>query len=207
MPDHAASKNNPSMDGHAPDRGEIALLIIDMINDLEFDEGEQLLKSALPAAQNIARLKRRFAAAQLPVIYANDNFGKWKSDFRGQVDRCLQADVRGKPLVQCLQPEEEDYFVLKPKHSAFYATTLDVLLQHLQVKRLVITGVATDICVLFTANDAYMRDFQLAIPADCVAANSQQISEAALQLMHRVLKADTRPLDQWLEEFPPGWSA
>src|SRR5690606_28428631 len=133
-------------------------------------------------------------------IYANDNFGKWKSDFRFQIEHCLKGNVRGKPVVELLIPSDEDYFVLKPKHSAFYATTLDVLLNHLQIKRLVITGVATDICVLFTGNDAYMRDFQVAIPADCVAANTQQRSDAVLRLMQRVLKADIRESTELMRE-------
>lgn len=174
----------------APAQGGVALLIIDMINDLEFDDGDKLFELALPMAQRLATLKNQFRSAGRPIIYANDNFGRWKSDFRFQIEHCLEDNVRGKPLVELLMPSDEDYFVLKPKHSAFYATTLDVLLNHLQIKRLVITGVATDICVLFTGNDAYMRDFEVAIPADCVAANTQQRSDAALRLMQRVLKAD-----------------
>jgi len=176
----------------ANDGKKPALLIIDMINDLEFEEGKELLDLALPVAENLLKLKGKFYEAGHPIIYANDNFGKWQSDFRAQVKRCLHDGVLGRPIVELLRPEEHDYFVLKPKHSAFYATTLDVLLQYLQVKRLFITGVATDICVLFTANDAYMRDYQIVIPSDCVAANSREQSETALQLMKRVLKADIR---------------
>ena len=183
-----------------PAQGDLALLIIDMINDLEFDEGDKLLELAVPMARRLATLKNHFRSAGRPVIYANDNFGKWKSDFRFQVEHCLNDSVRGKPLVELLLPNDEDYFVLKPKHSAFYATTLDVLLNHLQIKRLVITGVATDICVLFTGNDAYMRDFQIAIPADCVAANTQQRSDVALRLMRRVLKADIRESTELMTE-------
>ncbi len=170
----AEQKNEESLHGNVPDQGEVALLVIDVINDLEFDDGEKLFQFAMPMAERLATLQTRFRVAGLPVIYANDNFGKWKSDFRVQVDHCLEDDVRGKPIVELRQPHEEDYFVLKPKHSAFYATTLDVLLEHLKVQRLVITGVATDICVLFSANDAYMRNFDISIPSDCVAANTQQ---------------------------------
>lgn len=193
------SNNTQSLNGSAPDESEIALLVIDVINDLEFDDGDKLLQFALPMSERLAKLKKEFRKAKKPVIYANDNFGKWKSDFRVQVERCLDENVRGAPIVDLLQPCREDYFVLKPKHSAFFATTLDVLLKHLQVRRLMITGMATDICVLFTANDAYMRDFDITIPNDCVAANTQEQSHVALQLMQRVLKADIRPYTEVLE--------
>ncbi|GAA5507912.1 isochorismatase family cysteine hydrolase [Novipirellula caenicola] len=168
-----------------------ALLIVDMINDLEFDEGEQLLEFALPVAKRLQKLKQRFAERGWPVIYANDNFGKWQSDFRSQVDHCLEDNVRGKAIVERLVPESDDYFVLKPMHSAFYGTTLDILLKNLGVNTLVITGVATNICILFTANDAYMRDYRIWIPSDCVAANTATLSETALEQARTVLKANT----------------
>ncbi|GAA4447730.1 isochorismatase family cysteine hydrolase [Novipirellula rosea] len=172
-------------------RASTALLIVDMINDLEFDEGEQLLEFALPVARRLQKLKQRFNQRGWPVIYANDNFGKWQSDFRSQVDHCLQDNVRGKAIVERLVPESDDYFVLKPMHSAFYGTTLDILLKNLGVTTLVITGVATNICILFTGNDAYMRGYRLWIPGDCVAANTATLSETALEQARMVLKANT----------------
>tara|TARA_R110002073_G_scaffold36582_16_gene106549 strand:- start:5811 stop:6413 length:603 start_codon:yes stop_codon:yes gene_type:complete len=173
------------------ERASTALLIVDMINDLEFDEGEQLLEFALPVARRLQKLKQRFNQRGWPVIYANDNFGKWQSDFRSQVDHCLQDNVRGKAIVERLVPESDDYFVLKPMHSAFYGTTLDILLKNLGVTTLVITGVATNICILFTGNDAYMRGYRLWIPGDCVAANTATLSETALEQARMVLKANT----------------
>ena len=150
-----------------------ALLLIDVINDLT-EGGEQLFKYALPMARRIAALKRRAKQSGIPVIYANDNFGKWRSDLSKLIDHCLESGVRGKPMVELLRPDEDDYFVLKPKHSAFFSTTLETLLIYLNVKTLIITGVAGNICVLFTANDAYMRDFNIVIPADCVASNDAE---------------------------------
>jgi nicotinamidase-related amidase len=184
---------NEDLHGFVPDKAEVALLLIDVINDLEFSSGEQLLKHALPVAEKLAALKRRAKAAGVPVIYVNDNFGKWQSDFKSVLKHCLEEDVRGKPLAQMLKPEEDDYFVLKPKHSGFFSTTLDTLLDYLQVKNLVLTGLTGDICVLFTANDAYMRDFHLLIPSDCVASADADENRHALEHMQRVLKADTRP--------------
>jgi len=179
--------------GNAPDKSEIALVLIDVINDLEFAGGEELFLAALPAARNIARLKQRAHQAGVPVIYVNDNFGRWRSDFKRTVTHCLQDDVRGKPIAELLSPGEDDYFVLKPKHSGFFSTTLELLLDYLGVRTLVLTGFAGNNCVLFTANDAYMRDYKLIIPSDCVASIKAEENEYALQQIQNVLKADIRP--------------
>jgi nicotinamidase-related amidase len=184
---------NEDLHGNAPDKSRVALLLIDMINDLEFPEGDKLLKHALPMADRIAALVNRARRAKIPVIYVNDNFGRWQSNFHAQVEHCLEGDVRGRPLVVKLRPHEQDYFVLKPKHSAFFSTTLDILLDYLDVETLILAGVAGNICVLFTANDAYMRDFNLVIPADCVASNTAEENRVALDVMAKVLKADICP--------------
>lgn len=186
-------RRTADLHGNAPDKAEAALLLIDVINDLEFDEGEQLLRQALPMARRILDLKRQARALGLPVIYVNDNFGRWRSDFHAQIEHCLKDDVIGQPVVELLLPEPDEYFVLKPKHSGFFSTTLDTLLEYLRVETLVLTGIAGNICVLFTANDAYMRDFRLVVPGDCVASNTKEENQHALGQMERVLKADTRP--------------
>jgi nicotinamidase-related amidase len=183
---------NEDLHGNAPDKSEAALLLIDVINDLEFDGGEKLLPQALEMARHLARLKQRAKQQGVPVIYANDNFGKWQSDFQRLLKHCLDDNVRGREIAKLLHPDDDDYFVLKPKHSGFFSTTLDTLLRYLGTRVLILTGMATDICVLFTANDAYMRDFKLLIPADCVAAEDPQRSAATLAHMERVLKADIR---------------
>jgi nicotinamidase-related amidase len=169
------------------------LLLIDVINDLEFDGGEKLLPHALPMAAALAALKRRAKAARIPVIYSNDNFGRWRSDFRKLVQHCLEDRVRGKDIVARLIPEEDDYFVLKPKHSAFYKTNLDVLLKYLGTRTLILTGLAGDNCVLFSANDAYMRDFKIIVPSDCTASEDAGENHRVLMHMKRVLKASIIP--------------
>jgi nicotinamidase-related amidase len=129
----------------------------------------------------------------------------WKiisTNFHSQVEHCLEDGVIGRPLVELLTPGEDDYFVLKPKHSGFFSTTLDTLLEYLRVATLILTGIAGNICVLFTANDAYMRDFRLVVPRDCVASNTEEENRHALEQMGRVLKADTRPSGELeLESF------
>ena len=183
---------NPDLHGGAPDHSPWALLLIDVINDLEFPGGEKLLPRAMKAARRIAALKKRAKSAGVPVVYVNDNFGRWKSDFRRQVQHCLEDGVRGRKVVELLLPEEDDYFVLKPKHSGFFSTTLDILLEYLGAETLVLTGFAGNICVLYTANDAYMRDFKLVVPRDCIASESAEADRYALEQMSRFLKAETK---------------
>jgi nicotinamidase-related amidase len=186
---------NADLHGNVPENAPVALLLIDVINDLEFEGAESLLEHALPMAQRIAALKRRAKDAGIPAIYVNDNFGRWKSDFRQVVQHCLDDGVRGEEIARILQPGDDDYFVLKPKHSAFYATTLDVLLRYLGARTLILTGIAGNICVLFSANDAYIRDYRVVVPADCVASNSGDENAHALEQMRAVLKADITPSD------------
>jgi nicotinamidase-related amidase len=184
---------NDDLHGNAPDNSPVALLLIDVINDLEFAGGEELLQFAVPAAENIRRLKKRATQAGVPVIYVNDNFGRWRSDFKRIVTHCLRDDVRGRPIAELLSPSEDDYFVLKPKHSGFFSTALDLLLEYLGVRTLVLTGIAGNNCVLFTASDGYMRDYQLLVPADCTASIDPAENENALRQMKTVLKADIKP--------------
>ena len=184
-------RKNKDLHGNVPDKSNVALLLIDVINDLEFDAGSQLLPHALVMAKHIATLKSRATKAGVPVIYVNDNFGKWRSDFSAQVRHSLKSGIRGAPIVKMLLPESQDYFVIKPKHSGFFATPLELLLNYLQVRNLILTGIAGDNCVLFTATDAYIRDFNLWVPADCVASESKKNNTLALQQMQQLLKADT----------------
>jgi len=179
--------------GNAPDKAETALVLVDVINDLEFPTGPQLLRAALAAGRRLKDLKRRAKRAGVPCIYVNDNFGRWRSDFSAQVQHCLRDGTRGAALVELLLPEPDDYFVLKPKHSAFYETCLSVLLEHLGVRTLVLAGFTTDSCLTFTATDAYVRNYQLVVPRDTSAAASTRAHREALALMRSVLHGKTPP--------------
>ncbi|MBA3830722.1 MAG: cysteine hydrolase [Chthoniobacterales bacterium] len=184
---------NQDLHGSAPDKCESALLLVDVINPLGFPEAGQLLRFVPKMTRSILRLQERARKAGVPVIYVNDNFGRWRSDWRQQVEFCLKKECRGREMVVQLQPLERDYFILKPKHSGFYATTLETLLRYLGTRTLIITGIAGNFCVLFTANDAYMRDYELLVPADCVVSNTAAENQQALQLMKKFLKADIKP--------------
>ena len=186
------NKKSPDLHGNAPDNSPVVLLLIDVINDFEFEGAEPIFRHALPAAKKIAALKNRTDQAGIPAIYVNDNFGKWRSDFRGLIAHCLDDDTRGRPIVELLKPAAEDYFVLKPKQSGFYSTTLDLLLDHLGARTLIMTGFTGDICVLFTAIDAHLRDYYLSVPGDCVISEDEKENERILTYMERVLEADIR---------------
>lgn len=184
-------RGSHDLHGSAPDKSETVLLLIDVINDFDFPEGEQLLRLALPVGRNIAALKRRARTAGIPAVYVNDNFGRWQSDFKKIIAHCNKETALGKSFVEPLLPEDDDYFVLKPKNSGFYSTTLDLLLIHLAAKNVILTGIAGNNCVFFTANDAYMRDYKVFVPADCVVSNTEAENAHALKQMETVLKADT----------------
>jgi nicotinamidase-related amidase len=170
-----------------------ALLIVDVINPFDFENGEKLLKQTVPVAKNIAQLKKRAKQMNIPIIYVNDNFKNWQSDFPELISSCLKAESLGKQVVELLKPEKGDYHILKPSYSGFYSTPLHLLLEHLEVNSLIITGIAGNMCVQFTANDAFMLTYKLQIPADCIASQTDQANISALEQMHLILKANIQP--------------
>ncbi len=169
-----------------------ALLLVDVINDMVFPGSSALVAQAVPMARKLAKLKARAKARGVPCVYCNDNFGRWRSDFRSLVAHCVRDDVPGRPVASLLQPDDDDYFVLKPRHSAFFATPLELLLRDLEADTLVITGIAGNICVLFSANDAYIRGYRVVVPPDCVASNTRADTRRAVEQMRTVLRADVR---------------
>ncbi len=174
------------------EHSETALLLVDMINHFEFPGAEALLAAARPVATVAAHLKQRCVTQQIPVIYVNDNFGRWRSDLHGLVRHCLRPQAAGRKIVEQVKPTPNDYFVLKPQNSAFYSTVLETLLRHLQVRTLILCGLATDNCILFSAHDAYLRKFELFVPRDGCAAESSLAHRRALELIARTTKADVR---------------
>lgn len=180
--------------GSCPDSSRVALLIVDMINGLEFPDGDALRRHGERIAPRISALAARAREAKVPVIYVNDNFGRWRSDFNAIVEHVLHH-THGRSVAELLLPQDNDYFVLKPKHSGFFYTSLEVLLHYLDVRWLILTGMAGNICVFFTANDAYMRDYGLIVPRDCIASVREDLNDHALTTMHDTLRADTTDSD------------
>jgi nicotinamidase-related amidase len=174
-------------------KSSVALLLIDVINHFQFPDGDKLLKRALPMATHLAKLKQRCRNAGIPAIYVNDNFGQWGSDAKSLIARCLESSCAGKPFVEQLKPDDEDYLVLKPMHSAFFQTPLEILLQYLGATSLLLTGLATNSCIICTAHDAIMRQFRLYVPPDCSAARSQREHEQAIKHIKLMTSASVIP--------------
>lgn len=170
---------------------QTALIILDMMNLFDFNSAHQLYPPALKAAKQIAQLKIRAKKKKTPVIYVNDNFGRWRSDWRKIYDECTKQDCLGREIAQILKPDEEDYFILKPKHSGFYSTTLEILLEQLKIQTVILTGIAGNICVLFTANDAYMREYKVIVPQDCIASNRKSDTKFVINQLNTVFDIKT----------------
>ncbi len=171
-----------------------ALLIIDMINDFNFTNGPKLSEKATEITIHIKQLKQMCRSKNIPIIYINDHYQTWKADIKKITEHC--TNELSKKIISTIPVEEYDYFLIKPHYSAFYETPLQTLLQHLEVNHLIITGIAGNICVLFTANDAYMRKFQITIPSDCIASNCDEDNYYALTMMENILKANVLPTSQ-----------
>jgi nicotinamidase-related amidase len=169
-----------------------ALLLVDFINPFDFPEAPRLIPRALRAARNTARLKLKLGRRGVPCIYVNDNFGEWTSDFSALVERCSRIEGDVSRITRLVAPGEGDLSVLKPRHSAFYGTPLDFLLEELGVSRLVITGLTADICVFATAQDGYIRKYRVRVPSNCVAAETAANEKSSLAHMARTMKADIR---------------
>lgn len=176
---------------HAPHSPRV-LLLVDFINPLDFPGAEQLAPHALPAARATAALKRRLQAEGVATVYANDNYGFWQSDFRRLLESCGRSSGISREIAEQLAPTDQDVIILKPRHSAFYGSPLELLLAEMGTKELVICGLATDMCVQMTAADAFLREFKCWVPADCTAAETDEDKAASLRYMASVLKCDVR---------------
>jgi len=178
----------------------VALLLVDVINRFDFKRADGLIQAAHAVLPNLEALAASARKAEVPVVYVNDNFGMWQSDFRAITETCLAPERPGRQIVRSLLPQSSDYFVLKPRHSGFFGTPLDALLAHLGVSSLVLAGFATDLCVLFTGLDAHARGYRVAVAVDATAASDPESHARALALFEHTLRA---PL---VQSAAPDWA-
>lgn len=169
-----------------------AVVIVDIMNTFDFPGGDNLLENTEAILPNLKRLKQQAREKNIPVIYVNDHYGIWQSDFQKVADFC--RNDKNKQIIDEMLPTDEDYFLIKPKHSGFYQTALASLLNELDAEHIIFAGVAGNICVLFTANDAYMREYSISVPENCTASNEEEENERALNVMKVNLKADTEDI-------------
>jgi nicotinamidase-related amidase len=177
----------------APHHSPAVLILVDVINHFEFPDGEKVLRQALPLAPKLARLKKRAQSAGISTIYVNDNFGQWRSDVSKLLDYCVRPEAIGKSFVEQIRPNKSDYFVLKPMHSGFYQTPLEVLLRYLDASILVLGGLTTNSCIVCTAHDAKMREFDLYVPSDCSAARTAREHRQAIEHIRLMTDGNVSP--------------
>jgi len=190
---HRSHGRSDDLHGNTPDESRVVLLLIDVINDLSFPGSKGLIRQSVVLAKSIAKLKKRCKKLGIPVIYINDNRGRWRSDISAVLRHCLGAQSPGREMTKLLVPDADDYIVLKPKHSPFYASPLQTILDYIGARVAIVAGVTTNACVLIAAGDLHVRDFQLFVPADCVAALSEREHRRSLEVMKNSFDADTTP--------------
>lgn len=185
---------------YIPQRGSImdkfddtAVVFIDLINDFAFHGGEKLLQHTKEILPNLIALKTYALKNRLPVIYVNDHYGLWQADFKKIIEKC--TNPQSEEIIEAIKPNDDDYFLIKPQHSAFFQTPLQALLTELDRNTLILAGIAGDICILFSAKDAYMYQMNLHIPSNCIASEEKVNNDYALYLMRSVMKADIEPIE------------
>jgi nicotinamidase-related amidase len=181
------------MDKHTLPKAASVLLLVDVINPLNFPGSQDLAGPAVEAAQAIRALKARMRKEGIPTIYANDNYGVWASNFDGLVKQCAAEQGPSAELVRLLRPKRGDLVILKPRHSAFLGTPLDLMLHQMGVRKVILAGFATDMCIQLTAMDGFLREYQMKVPSDCTAAESGEFKQQSLDYMERILKCDVSP--------------
>ena len=182
---------NIGSQGHLPHSSTV-LLLIDFINPLDFPGSKKLAVPALIAARRTAHLKSRLVKRGITAVYTNDNYGRWRSDFRDIMALCQSRGGPSAEIAELLAPSAHDLVILKPRQSAFFGTPLDMMLTQMHAKTLVLCGLAANICLQLSAMDAHLRGYGLWIPKDCTAAESPVQKSAALDYMAQTLDADVR---------------
>ncbi|WP_067730483.1 isochorismatase family cysteine hydrolase [Oceanobacillus damuensis] len=169
-----------------------AVVFVDIINDFKFDGGEDLYQNTKKILPNLIKLRQYAKDNGLPIIYVNDHYQLWQADFSKIIEKC--KNEKSRDIIEPLTPDDRDYFLIKPQHSAFFQTPLQSLLTELERTHLIMAGIAGDICILFSAQDAYMNKFNVRIPENCMASELKENNDYALYLMHSVMNADITPI-------------
>jgi nicotinamidase-related amidase len=171
-----------------------ALVVIDMINTYDHEDAEKLRESAERVVPVLGGMVERARAAGAPLNDVNDNFGQWRSDHRALVRDALQGEHAA--LVEPIVPDEDAMFVVKARHSIFYETPLEYLLRQQEIDEIVLTGQATEQCILYSALDAHIRHIPVLVPREAVAHIHADLAEAALRMMEVNMDAQVVGADE-----------
>ena len=166
----------------------LAVVIIDMFNPYDHEDADALAANVEPIIEPIQQLVANAREAEADIIYVNDNHGDFAVSRHGVVQNALEG--KRPDLIEPIVPAEDVEFLLKVRHSAFYASPLEWLLGRREIETVVLAGQTTDQCVLYSALDAYVRHFQVRVPTDCVAPVDHDLGDAALQMMERNMSVE-----------------
>jgi nicotinamidase-related amidase len=169
-------------------RVKSALIVVDMLNEYDHEDSEVLVESVRAVLPAMRELVERAQRDQTPIVYVNDNYGDWGAGRPEIVERAIAG--RAADLVEPIVPAEGTWFIAKARHSIFYETQLEYLLREQGIERVVLVGQVTEQCILYSALDAYVRHFKVAVPADAVAGIHEDLADAALRMMERNMRAD-----------------
>ena len=159
-----------------------------MFNPYDHDDADRLARNVEPVVGPMSDLVAQARGSETDVVYVNDNYGDFAATRDDIVRRAL--DGRRPDLVEPLVPPPGCAFLHKARHSAFYSTALEYLLQQRGVDTVILTGQVTEQCILYSALDAYVRHFSVCVPADAVAPIDHDLGEAALVMMRRNMRAE-----------------
>jgi nicotinamidase-related amidase len=176
------------------------LIVIDMLNRYEHDDGDQLMHSVREVVPALAALIGRARQSDMLTVYVNDNHGDWTAG-RSQLAHWALGGA-DPSVIEPILPHDDAPFLVKARHSAFYETQLEYLLRHASIDRVVLTGQVTEQCILYSALDAYIRHFEVVIARDAVAHIHEDLADAALRMMKRNMRACIVASDELTADQP-----
>jgi nicotinamidase-related amidase len=165
-----------------------AVCVVDMLNTYDHEDADQLTANVEKVVEPVAALVDRAGHEGAEIIYINDNYGDWNSSQEELAERAMAG--KRPDLVEPILPPDEADFVIKARHTIFYMTPLEYLLSQKEIDHLVLAGQVTEQCILYSALDAYVRHLRVTIPPDGVAHIHEDLSDAALKMMERNMRAE-----------------
>ncbi len=174
-----------------------ALLVVDMQKDFCYKDGALYIPNAESISGPTAKVVKA-ARERMPVIFTQDWHREDDVEFRIWPKHCVM-NTEGAEIIDELEPESKDYYVRKRRYSAFFGTDLDLLLRELEVRKLYVCGVATNICVLHTTGDAVLRGYEVTVIEDCTKALSDYEQEYGIRHMQNVFNARIITSEEFLK--------